>query len=309
MSDIGLVLIVVAVLLLVVGFVIRRRAQPAAAVAGPGARAVIDLDRPRPKVAEFHVRGEEAVVSFDVPVEGGDVDEVLRDLLVHEAVEVVREKRHTLPITGVTRVVALAGKGEQRVRVGEVRLPEPGTLPPPVEGAPLLHLGGVGADPLQQEFDEELPHTPPGLADRISTDELPPIGTELMLPRAVDVGLRAQGIDPKTMGAGDLVLGMLRLFGYRVVAADKENTYFADKGGRRTYLRAEPHVAGGYPQLEEDTVRQFVVDFVSAGADQGLLVTDKFAPFGIYDRERRDARMRFVTRERLQKFINALALE
>ncbi len=52
-----------------------------------------------------------------------------------------------------------------------------------------------------------------------------------------------------------------------------------------------------------------MVDFVSAGADQGLLVTDKFAPFGIYDRERRDARMRFVTRERLQKFINALALE
>jgi hypothetical protein len=51
-----------------------------------------------------------------------------------------------------------------------------------------------------------------------------------------------------------------------------------------------------------------VVDFGSSGADRGLLISEKFAPFEIYDRERRDRRIRFVTRERLEGFIDALAL-
>ena len=39
------------------------------------------------------------------------------------------------------------------------------------------------------------------------------------------------------------------------------------------------------------------------------LVSDKFSPFEVYERERREPRIRFVTRERLQKFVDALSLE
>ena len=46
----------------------------------------------------------------------------------------------------------------------------------------------------------------------------------------------------------------------------------------------------------------------STGADKELLITEKFSPFEIYDRERREPRMRFITRERLQDFVDALVL-
>ena len=51
------------------------------------------------------------------------------------------------------------------------------------------------------------------------------------------------------------------------------------------------------------------MEFVNSGADRGLLISDKFSPFGVYEREKREPRIRFVTRERLQKFIDALSLE
>jgi len=60
--------------------------------------------------------------------------------------------------------------------------------------------------------------------------------------------------------------------------------------------------------LQESEVGRFVVDFLSSGADRGLLITEKFSPFEIYDRERREPRMRFITRERLQAFVDALTV-
>jgi hypothetical protein len=69
-----------------------------------------------------------------------------------------------------------------------------------------------------------------------------------------------------------------------------------------------PHLPGSHPELDESAIRKFVVDFGSSGADRGLLISEKYAPFEIYDRERRDRRIRFVTRERLAGFIDALAL-
>ena len=61
-------------------------------------------------VGDFHVVGREARVTFDVPLpEQGD--RMLNDLLVDQAVEVVREKRQTLPIDDVSEIVVFAGKG------------------------------------------------------------------------------------------------------------------------------------------------------------------------------------------------------
>jgi hypothetical protein len=310
----GFFLIVVAVVLAIAAFYLRNRRERLKEEYGftdPTAVSVpeIDVEHPRPTVAEFHVRGDEAMVTFDVPLLEGHVDDVLRELLLHEAVEVVREKRHTLPIDMVTRVVALAGRVGEPRRVGAVDLPEPGVLPPPSVVPPSFQLGHIAYDPLEEEFAGDKPEHVPSLADTKVPDRLAPIGSELRIPRAVDVGLRALGIDPDTMQSGDLVRAMLSMFGYRIVPGVMPDTFTAEKGGVRTLLRQVPHEVGSYPELEAQAISQFVADFVGARTDRALLVTDKFGPFDIYERERRDPRCRFITRERLQKFVDSVALE
>ena len=51
-----------------------------------------------------------------------------------------------------------------------------------------------------------------------------------------------------------------------------------------------------------------MVRFEQSGTERGLLVSDKFCPFIVYEKERREPRVRFLTRERLQQFIDSLAL-
>ena len=119
----GVFLIVTALILVVVAMYLRNRREQLKKELGytePKTVEVpeIDVEHPRPQVAEFHVRGDEATVTFDVPLPNGDVDGVLKELLLHEAIEVVREKRHTLPIDMVTKVVALAGRIGDPRRVG-----------------------------------------------------------------------------------------------------------------------------------------------------------------------------------------------
>lgn len=309
--EIGIPLILIGAAIIAYAIISQRRerssAEPEVAGEEQPTSADVNVDRPRPAVAEFHVVDEEARVTFDVPLPSGEVDEVLRDLLTHEAVEVIREKRHTLPIDQVTKVVALAGRGGDPVVVGSVELAEPGDLPPAVMDIPLLQFSHLGHDPLEESFTEDQePQAPPDVIT--GTDAaLGPIGSELQIPKAVDVGLRSLGVDPATMSAPDLVIGMLKLYGY-VVTDVNDTTKHAVKGGQTTFLRLVPHDAGGYAELGESAIRQFVADFATADAGRGLLVTDKYGPFEVYQRERRDPRVRFVTRERLQKFVDSLAL-
>jgi len=272
-------------------------------------KSAIDVDRPRPRVSDFHVRGEEAQVFFDVPLPDGEIDEVLGELLTNEAVEVVREKRHELPIDGVTKVVALAGRNGEPREVGRIALVEPGVLPDPMVAGPSLHLGHIGFDPLEKQFSEDLPQTAPSIASDLRADTLGPIGEELRIPKAVSVGLRAQGVDPATMTSREMVESLLRLFGYAVTSSTNPLAFTATKAGSTTYLREDPYQPGDHPEVGEVTMREFVMEFVSSGADRGLLISDKFSPFEVYERERREPRIRFVTRERLQKFVDALSLE
>jgi hypothetical protein len=39
-----------------------------------------------------------------------------------------------------------------------------------------------------------------------------------------------------------------------------------------------------------------------------MLITDKFSPYSMYERERRDTRTIYVTRERLQAFADSFGL-
>ncbi len=301
------IVIVAAIALLGIGWaaaLLARRARPG----DEGSEEVVATTRPRPEVAEFHVRGEEAVVTFAVPLPEGEVDQVLKDLLLSEAIEVVREKRHhQLPIDQVHRVRAFGTRNGEPALVGVVDLDVPGELPPPAVPDLVPHASKVGFDPLTEYADSQ-PHAPPQIAEVAKEERLPSIGAEVQLAARVEAGLRGQGIDPATMSAGEMVLGVLRIVGYTVTEAEKPTTYFASRMGQRTYIRVVDHTPGDYPELPEQIVNEFMVNFVSSGANRGLLITDKYAPYAIYDKERREPRVKYVSRERLQHFLDAVTV-
>lgn len=312
MRDIGIILIALAIVLFAVNWYIgrsrRQRAEgaPTGVRRGrPGPAEEPDFVRPRPNVSSFHVHENQARVTFDVPYPD-DGDEVLADLLVGEAVEVVREKRHSLPIEDVTDVVVLAGRESPR-EVGRMSLDTPGVLPPPSRITDILNLTSIGADPLAAEFEGEPTSVPETVAPTRS-DDLEPLGEMVRLPKAVSTGLRAQGVDPEKMSAAELVTGVLSLFGYTVSPAIAEGHFTASKGGASTFIMSDSYSAGDYPEVEDSTIRRFIVAFEQSSADRGMLVSEKFAPFAIHDIERRDPRIRFVTRERLQKLVDSMSL-
>ncbi len=301
--ELGIPLIILALVLFAVGILLKRnRPEPPEILVKEPDDGVDVFAHPRPKVASMHIAGVEAQVTFDVPMPERS-DPILEELLVHEALEVVREKSHHLPIDQVVEVVAIAGG---RV-VGRRKLETPGTLPPRSTAPSMLSLSTIAADPLERQFDEPI-ESVPGTAVQAPGDELGSLGDEIHLPRAMDTGLRAQGIDPETMSASELVTGMLALVGYQVSAGANPNTFMATKGGRRTFILEDPYSAGGHPEVDEPTIRRFMFEFQNSRADQGLFVSDKYAPFGIYDWEKREPRVRFVTRERIQKMVDSLAL-
>ena len=302
--DAVVIVIVVAVAVLIVAALVFGLRASSGRGSGNG-EVSVETDLSGPSVADFHVSDGSARVQFEVPLAAGAVDSVLADLLIREAVEVVREKRHALPLEDVRRVVAFGRRDGGWVEVGSVELDTPGTLPPPMVPELLPHASHRGFD----AFDRisTLPEQPPGLVDRGSAETLQPLGPELRFSQAVEAGIRAQGIDPGSVDACDLALGVMRLAGY-AISERSAGTFDAIRAGQRVFVRTVPHPAGSHPELEESAVDRFVVDFVSSGTDRGLLITEKFCPYEIYDRERREPRMRFITRERLQAFVDALSV-
>lgn len=274
--------------------------------------------RPRPVVLDFHVRGEEAQVYFSVPLQESGADPVLKDLLVHEALEVFRERRaHGLPISAVRQVVAFGRRGEEPIEVGRIELPADGELPeigPPAELVP--HSSVQGFDPLAHVSDKEF-EVHPGVAETTDGTQLKPIGEEVRLSEAIDAQLRAQGVDPEDMSLHDLTLGLLSSSGYVTTVnragfstpeGPKGDVFVASKAGRETLVGVLPHRQGEYPELSENIINQFVVIVAEQRPDRAILVTDKFGPYLIYDKERRNPNCRFVTRERLQSLVDSFAL-
>ncbi len=72
-------------------------------------------------------------------------------------------------------------------------------------------------------------------------------------------------------------------------------------------MRNVAHGADDYPELDEGEIRGFVADFVQSGADRGMLVTAKYAPYAIYEREKAEPRIQFISRERMQGFVDRMA--
>lgn len=253
----------------------------------------------------FHVVGDEARVTFDVPL--GEDDPVLHDLLVGEAVEVVRQKKQSLPIDDVHHIVVFAGKPSP-TEIGRTKLASPGELPPPVleHG---LSLGSVAHDPFAAPFDEEADHSVVhDMKVDVPADQLPPLVEELAIPKGLERGLRSMGTDPSEMGGPEFVLALLRMFGYRVTEQAYEGSYLAVKDGVTTYIATDSYSQGDYPELEEAVIQRFVVSFSSSGAERGMLITDKYGPFKVHELEANQPKIKFVTRERMQRFVDSMAL-
>jgi len=285
------------------------QSQSATALA-QGLAVARDLFEPgsgvRAPVESFHVVGNEARVTFDVPLGDSD-DPILHDLLADEAIEVVREKRHTLPIDDVDHIVIFAGRDPVR-EVARRKLHAPGVLPEPVPelGVSFAH---IAHDPFAAPFEEETDHSVHyGSATRVPADELGPISDELKIPAGLDRGMRALGTDPAQLSAPDFVLTLLKMFGYAITEQAYEGSFMAVKGGVSTYIETDVYEKGNYPELEEKVIHRFLADFGSSGADRGMLVSDRYSPFMIYDVEANQPKVRFVTRERVQGFIDTMAL-
>jgi len=279
------------------------------------AKPVAEPEELAPALVDFHVHGEEAQVHFGVPL-GEPVGPVLRDLLFHAAVDVLDEKReHGLPLEGIRRIRVFGQRDGAAAEVGTVDLPGDGGLPEIRAPELLPRAAFPGYDPLAH-LGEHAPEAPPGVVERIPTEELPSWREELQIPMALEVALRTQGIDPATAGLTDVVVGLFRAAGYAltVVAHGLElpgaraDVFRARRSEDDILLAVVPHRSGEYPELGEAIVQRFLVWFGEQSPARALLVTDKYGPYLIYEKERREPRCRFVTRERLQAFVDGFVL-
>lgn len=293
--------IAVAVVVVVIA-VVAYRLLSANGAARSG-REAVGFDA-RPRVADFHIRDDVALVLFDVEV-GAGVEDHAAEVLTAEAVEVVRDKSESLPIGHVTTVVAQAKGADGSVEVGRVHFETPGELPPPLLAPPPPHASSVGFDPLEA-YSEGLSGAPPSVASSRRDDELGPAGSDLTLPTTFADSLSRTGVDPASMSAGDVALELLSSVGYTVAPGPKPDCYIANRGGANTYIYVVG--IGDYPEIESQHINSFMVDFLASRADRGLLISDRYGPFEVYDREKREPRVRFVTRERLQGFVDALTV-
>ena len=264
----------------------------------------------RPPVADFHVKGETATVFYEVPLPAGEVHDHLRELMIHDAARVVSEKSAAgLPIDQVKRVRAMGLRDGEYDEIGVLDLREPGVIPDLAAPELVPHMPVAGYDPLahigEQEFEV------PGIATKKGEEGLEPFGAALVIPGRVEASLRASGIDPYSASLEDLTLGLLAMGGYAVTAlAGKSGAqYLATHGGEQTLVEILPHLAGEHPELSEQAVDEFAFIVAEQRPTRAMMVTDKFGPYLIYERERRNPKCRYITRERLQAFVDGFAMQ
>ncbi len=266
--------------------------------------------RLRPKLSDFHVGGTTATVSYDVPLPPGDVDRHLRDLLLHDAAQVMREKKAAgLPIDQVERVRVMGRRDGEYAEAGVLDLREPGVIPEVAAPDLIPHAAGGGYDPLtylgEQEFEIQ-----PGVATARTEDALGPFTDEIELSGGVEAALRAGGVDPTHASLEDLTVALLTIGGYAVAPVPGQaGRYTARRDGSVTLVEVQPHQRGEHPELSEQAVNGFGITVAQANPTRALLITDKFGPYLIYEKERHNPKVRFITRERLQPFVDSFALQ
>lgn len=255
---------------------------------------------------EFHVVDNEITIDFAVPIPAAGADEVLTDLLSHHALEIIRDrKQRGQPLDGLPVARLSATRLGEQVEVAVLDLGQPDEVIeieiPDLVPRPLV----AGYDPLARFGERKETNVMP-LAEQRG-DEMPLLPDQVRLTAGVAAGLRAQGVDPEQMTVSQLGLGLLRLSGYDIT--DRGNgSYLAIGHGSTTLVQIIDHVPGEYPELAEAAVTSFLIAYAGARTERGLLITDKYGPYVIYQKERANPDVMFVVRERLQDFVDAVAV-
>ena len=91
-------------------------------------------------------------------------------------------------------------------------------------------------------------------------------------------------------------------------STDAAEVYSVSRDGAASTLVIHTHSEGSHPELEDQLLAEFAVGVAQANPTTAIFVTDKFSPYSMYERERRDKRLVFVTRERLQAFVDSFGL-
>ena len=266
-------------------------------------------DRLRPKLVDFHVNDATARIYYGVPLPDGDIDDHLKDLLCHDAPLVLHEKRaHGLPIEQVVRAEVFGQRDGQPIEVAVLELEEPGVIPELVVPDLVPHAAASGYDPLAHVGNEEF-EIQPGVASNVPKEGLPPFSEDITFAKSVEAELRAVGVDPYNTPLSDLSLALLRIGGYQVsrASAGAANTHIAQKAGSTALVVVHEHQVGEHPELSEQAVNSFVIAVAQSNPQRALLITDMFSPYIVYEKERSDPRCRFITRERLQPFVDSFA--
>ena len=265
-------------------------------------------DRLRPGLVEFHVHDETAKVYYGVPLPDDEIGDHLRDVLCHDASLVLHEKRsHGLPIDQVTRAEVYGQRDGQPVEVAVLELESPGEIPEIQAPELVPHAAMTAYDPLASLGEQDL-EIQPGVAARVPDEGLPPFTDEILYAKSVDARLRAAGIDPHDVSISNLATALLQIGGYQV-AGGPGNTYLATKAGSVALVVVHESRPGDHPELPESAVNSFMIEVAQTNPQRALLITDMFSPYLIYEKERSDPRCRFITRERLQPFVDSFALQ
>lgn len=259
---------------------------------------------------DFHVVHEEIHIDFEVPLpieDADEVDEVLVELLSYHALEIINDRIHRgQPIDGIPTARITAKRLGEAVEVTRIELGEPDEVVE-IDMPMLIPWGsGAGYDPLSHLGDSAETNVL-ALAEKRASDDLAPIGEDLRLTAGISAGIRSMGIDPQTMSIAQLGRGLLELAGYAVSEREQDSVIASGKG-TSTFVQFVDHQAGDHPELSHQAIVAFLVAYASARTEMGLLITDKFGPYEVYQKERANPDVRFVTRERLQGFVDSIAL-
>ena len=309
-------IIIVAIAVAIIGFAVlalRSAGSSSSATATPSSGKAV-RSRPLPRVTDFHVRGDTASVVFAVPLGDGEAGDHLIELLDAAAIEHVREKvAEGLPLEGVTKVAVSAMRGDTPELLNTVDLPSAGELPEPAE---VLTRAPDDHDPIAAV--QAVAADTSVAAPTQRTDRLESVSDFSQLSGPTEAQLRAMGVDTSTMSLRDLTVGLFEVAGYAVDAStpgvsmpsiDTDDVFWLTRNGVRSLLVIVNHEAGTYPELDDSLLSEFAVAVAQANPNQGILVTDKFSPYSMYERERRDKRLVFVTRERLQSFADSFGFD
>jgi len=265
-----------------------------------------------PIVTDFHVKGDTASAVFAVPLGDAEAGEHLVDLLCATAVEYVRDRKSDgLPLDGVLHIDVSAMRGDTPEILGTIDLPDAGVLPDKDEKV----LVEPSHDPIAAVHEVIADTTVVAQSD--STTSLEPVAQTIQLSGPSDAHLRSIGVDPETMSLEDLVLGLLRLSGYDVhvgrtgmsdIQGGRADVFGLTRDGKSTMLLVLNHDEGSHPELDDSILAKFTIGFAQSNDDQAILVTDKYSPYSMYEREKRDPRCTYITRERLQAFVDSFGL-